>query len=139
VERGGQETGRFLGPPGLKGVSTPLYEAAGLAGVNKRKNFWKITFPQLTPIIFFNAIMGIIGSLQEFDRVYVMKPSNEGPIGPDDSMLTPVYLLFKNGFSFFKMGYASSLAWMLFAIILALTIFQLKMAPRWVHYETESS
>lgn len=135
----GAGSGMILWLAGLKGVPTTLYEAAGLDGANKRQQFWKITFPQLTPIIFFNAIMGIIGSLQEFDRVYVMKPSNEGPIGPDDSMLTPVYLLFKNGFSFFKMGYASSLAWMLFAIILALTIFQLKMAPRWVHYETESS
>jgi multiple sugar transport system permease protein len=58
--------------------------------------------------------------------------------GPGDSLLMPVYHLFTNGFTYFKMGYASALAWIIFAIILALTIIQLKVAPKWVHYETDA-
>lgn len=135
----GAGSGMILWLAGLKGVPKTLYEAASLDGANPRQQFWSITFPQLTPIIFFNAVMGIIGTVQEFDRMYIMKPSQEGPIGPDDSLLTPVYLLFKNGFSFFKMGYASALAWVLFAIILLLTFAQFKLAPRWVHYEADKS
>jgi len=75
--------------------------------------------------------------MQEFDRIYVMKPSKDGPIGPDDAMLTPVYRLFQDAFSFFKMGSASAIAWMIFTIILILTFVQFKLAPRWVHYEAE--
>lgn len=133
----GAGSGMILWLAGLKGVPTTLYEAASLDGANRRQQFWSITFPQLTPIIFFNAVMGIIGTVQEFDRMYIMKPSNEGPIGPDDSMLTPVYLLFKNGFAYFKMGYASALAWVLFGLILILTVAQFKLAPKWVHYEAD--
>ncbi len=133
----GAGSGMILWLAGLKGVSPSLYEAAGIDGATKRQQFWSITFPQLTPIIFFNTIMGVIGSVQEFDRMYIMKPSGEGPVGPDDSLLTPVFLLFKNAFGFFKMGYASALAWVLFAIILTLTYLQFKAAPKWVQYETE--
>ncbi|MGV3617760.1 MAG: extracellular solute-binding protein [Fimbriimonas sp.] len=129
--------GMFLWLAGLKGIPTSLYEASSLDGANPRKQFWAITFPQLSPIIFFNTVMGFIGAMQEFDRMYIMKPSNEGPVGPDDSMLTPVYHLFKNGFGYFKMGYASSLAWMIFAIILALTLTQFVLSKRWVHSEVD--
>jgi len=118
-------------------VSTTLYEAASIDGANPRQTFWKITFPTLSPIIFFNAVMGFIGAMQEFDRIYIMKPSSDGPVGPDDSMLTPVYQLFQNGFTYFKMGYASSIAWLIFVIILVLTFVQFKLAPRWVHYESD--
>ena len=133
----GAGSGMVLWLAGLKGVSGSLYEAASLDGASPRKQFWSVTFPMLSPIIFFNSVMGFIGAMQEFDRMYVMKPAGNGPVGPDDSMLTPVYHLFRNGFAFFKMGYASSLAWMIFAIILALTFTQFKLAPRWVHYEAE--
>lgn len=133
----GAGSGMLLWLAGLKGVPGSLYEAAGIDGATPRQQFWKITFPQLSPIIFFNTVMGFIGAMQEFDRSYVMKPSSDGPIGPDDSMLTPVYALFQNGFAFFKMGYASAVAWFIFAIILALTFLQFKLAPRWVHYEAE--
>jgi multiple sugar transport system permease protein len=122
---------------GLKGISRTLYEAAHIDGAGPWKLFWSVTFPQLTPIIFFNVVMGFIGSMQEFDRMYIMKPASEGTVGPDDSLLTPVYLLFKNGFAFFKMGYASSIAWVIFGVILILTIIQFKLAPKWVHYEAQ--
>jgi len=133
----GAGSGMILWLAGLKGVSPSLYEASGIDGATPWRQFWSVTFPQLSPIIFFNTVMGFIGAMQEFDRQYVMRPSNDGPIGPDDSMLTPVYHLIQNGFTFFKMGYASALAWMIFAIILVLTFTQFKLAPRWVHYEVE--
>ena len=133
----GAGSGMILWLAGLKGVSPSLYEASGIDGASPWRQFWSVTFPMLSPIVFFNTIMGFIGAMQEFDRQYVMKPSSDGPIGPDDSMLTPVYHLFQNGFTFFKMGYASSIAWLVFAIILAITFVQFRLAPRWVHYEVE--
>lgn len=135
----GAGSGMILWLAGLKGVPSSLYEAASIDGAQPWRQFWSVTFPQLTPIVFFNVVMGFIGSIQEFDRMFIMKPSGDGPIGPDDSMLSPVYLLFKNGFAFFKMGYASALAWVIFAIIVALTFIQFKLAPRWVHYEAEKT
>ena len=119
---------------GLKGISRSLYEASEIDGATARQQFTSITWPQLSPIIFFNVVIGFIGALQEFDRVYVMKPNDES-VGPGDSMLVPVFYLFRNAFGYFKMGYASALAWLIFAIILVLTLIQFKVAPRWVHYE----
>jgi multiple sugar transport system permease protein len=133
----GAGSGMILWLAGLKGVSPSLYEASDIDGATPWKQFWSVTFPMLSPIIFFNTVMGFIGAMQEFDRQYIMRPSSDGPIGPDDSMLTPVYHLFQNGFSFFKMGYASSLAWMIFSIILVITFVQFRLAPRWVHNEVD--
>jgi len=87
----------------------------------------------LTPTIFFLVVMGIIGSLQIFEVAYIMRGAN--PLGyPNDSTMMPVVLLFQNAFQYFKMGYASALAWILFVVILAITIVQLKLGNRWVHY-----
>lgn len=133
----GAGSGMVLWLAGLKGVPSSLYEASSIDGANPNRQFWAITLPQLSPIVFFNAVMGFIGAMQEFDRMYIMKPSNEGTVGPDDTMLTPVYHLFKNGFAFFKMGYASALAWMIFAIILLLTFTQFRLSKQWVHYEAD--
>jgi multiple sugar transport system permease protein len=133
----GAGSGMVLWLAGLKGVPTSLYEASDIDGATPWKQFWSVTFPMLSPIVFFNSVMGFIGAMQEFDRQYIMKSSSDGPIGPDDSLLTPVYHLFQNGFTFFKMGYASSIAWLVFAIILLLTFTQFKLAPRWVHNEVE--
>ena len=76
------------------------------------------------------------GALQEFDRVYLMNPADE-TVGPGDSLLVPVYHLYSNAFGYFRMGYASALAWTIFLLILALTLIQFKLAPRWVHYEAD--
>jgi multiple sugar transport system permease protein len=133
----GAGSGMVLWLAGLKGVPTSLYEAASLDGANAKQTFWSITFPQLTPLVFFNTVMGFIGSLQEFDRVYVMRPSLDGPVGPDDAMMTPVYLLFNNGFGLFKMGYASALAWLVFVIVVLITFIQFKLKNRWVHEEVK--
>lgn len=130
----GAGSGMILWLAGLKGVPTTLYEAASIDGATPTRQFWSITFPQLTPILFFNSVMGFIGAIQEFDRIYMMR-TPEGNPGPADSLLMPVYHLFRNGFNYFKMGYASALAWLIFGIILALTLAQLKLSPKWVHYD----
>lgn len=128
--------GMILWLAGLKGIPNTLYEAAELDGASPKQVFTGVTLPMLSPVIFFNVVMGFIGALQEFDRVFILK-NNDGPVGPAESLLVPVYHLFNNGFTFFKMGYASALAWAIFAVILVLTGFQFKLAPRWVHYEAE--
>ena len=89
----------------------------------------------LSPYIFFNLIIGTIGYFQIFTQAYVV--SNPPTVGPADSLLFFVYYLFNNAFSYFKMGYASALAWVLFVIIFALTLLQIKLAPKWVFYEGE--
>ena len=83
-------------------------------------------------MIFFNIVVGFIGAMQEFDRVYVML---NGTAGPSDSLLTPVLHLFINGFNYFKMGYASALAWILFTIILIATVLVLYISRNRVYYE----
>ena len=119
---------------GLKGISNTLYEAASIDGATPRQQLFNITLPQLSPLIFFNSVMGFIGALQMFDNMYVI--TNGGNAGPSDSLLTPVYLLFNTGFRFFKMGYASALAWAIFAVILVLTGIQFWISKKFVHYET---
>lgn len=133
----GAGSGMILWLAGLKGVPAQLYEAASIDGASPRQQFWSVTLPQLSPIIFFNLVMGFIGALQEFDRVYVMRPASEGTVGPADSLMMPVFHLFTNGFSYFKMGYASALAWVIFTIILVVTLVQFGLGRRWVHYEAE--
>ena len=133
----GAGSGMILWLAGLKGISNTLYEAANIDGASPWKQFWSVTFPQLTPIIFFNLVMGVIGAMQEFDRIYIMRPASDGSVGPDDSLLTPVFHLFRNGFGYFKMGYASALAWTLLLIILVLTAAQFKLSPKWVYYEAD--
>jgi multiple sugar transport system permease protein len=131
--------GMILWLAGLQGIPQHLYEAADIDGAGWWVKFRHVTLPMLSPYVFFNLIMGTIGALQEFDRVYVLSGQGGGgsSVGPVDSLLVPVMVLFNNAFKYFKMGYASALAWVLFVIILALTLVQLKLAPRWVHYEAE--
>jgi multiple sugar transport system permease protein len=129
----GAGSGMILWLAGLNGVPRTLYEAASIDGATPKQQFWAVTLPLLSPILFFNTVMGFIGALQQFDSVYVITGGNGS--GPADSLMVPVYYLFTNGFSYFKMGYASALAWVMFLIILAITGIQLWLAPRWVHYE----
>ncbi|MDO8588833.1 MAG: extracellular solute-binding protein [Armatimonadota bacterium] len=124
--------GMILWLAGLQGIPQQLYEAADLDGANWLQKFRNVTLPMLSPYMFFNLIMGTIGALQMFDQVYLTTLG-----GPVEATMVPVLLLFNNGFTYFKMGYASALAWIIFAIILTLALVQLKLAPRWVHYESE--
>lgn len=135
----GAGSGMILWLAGLQGIPTSLYEAADLDGAGWWTKFRNVTIPMLSPYIFFQLIMGTIAAIQEFDRVYILSSQGAGATsaGPVDSLLVPVLYLFNNAFRYFKMGYASALAWVLFIIILALTLAQIKLAPRWVHYEAE--
>jgi multiple sugar transport system permease protein len=134
----GAGSGMILWLAGLQGVPAHLYEAADLDGAGWWSKFRNVTLPMLSPYIFFNLIMGTISAIQEFDSVYILTGGDlSQPAGPVDSLLMPVTYLFKNAFQYFKMGYASALAWILFVIVLALAVTQLKLAPRWVYYEGE--
>lgn len=129
----GAGSGMLLWLAALNGISKSLYEAAGIDGATPLQQFKSITLPMLSPIILFSTIMGVIGAINEFERVYVI--TNGDGYGPNDTMLTPVYYLFQQGFSFFKMGYASALAWVIFLIVLALSLFQLWIGKRVVYSE----
>ncbi len=116
---------------GLQSISQEYYEAAMIDGANRRQSLRRITLPLLSPITFFIVIMSVIGSLQVFASVYIMTGG-----GPYYATLTIAYYLFRNGFEWFKMGYASSLAYVLFMIILVLTAIQWRLQRRWVFYES---
>lgn len=115
---------------GLQGVPQELYEAAEVDGSGWLRRIRHITIPLITPSIFFNSVMGVIGSFQVFTAAYVMTAG-----GPANSTLFYVLYLFWNAFSYFRMGYASALAWVLFFVISVLTVIQFRMAGRWVYYE----
>lgn len=124
--------GMLIWLAGLKGISTQYYEAASIDGANVLQRFRYITLPMLTPYIFFNMVMGMIGVFQIFEVSFIM---TEG--GPVNSTLFYVYHLFNNAFRYGRMGYASAMAWILFILILGFTIVQLRLAKIWVHYESE--
>lgn len=113
---------------GLTGVDQQLYEAAHIDGANRWQRFQHVTVPALVPVITFNLVMGIIGALQTFNQAYVMADGTSGA-GPNNSMLFYAYYIYKNGFESFKMGYASALAWILFVIILAITLLIFRATP----------
>ena len=115
---------------GLQGIPVHLYEAAGLDGAGPLRKFWHVTVPMMSPIIFFNLIVGIIGSFQAFIQMYVMTNG-----GPANATLVYLLYLYRTAFEDFDMGYASALAWVLFLILLAITLVQLALAKRWVYYE----
>ena len=113
----------------LQGVPTHLYEAAELDGANRLRKFWHVTIPMISPAIFFVVVIGFINSFQVFTQAYIM---TEG--GPADSTLFYVLYLYRHAFNYFKMGYASAMAWLLFIVIVVLTYIQFRLSLRWVHY-----
>lgn len=117
---------------GLQGVPVHLYEAADLDGANGWIRFRHVTLPMLTPTLLFNLIMGIIGSFQTFTQAFVMTNG-----GPKDSTLFYVLYLYQKAFQQFQMGYASAMAWVLFLIVMSLTLLLLWSSKRWVYYEGE--
>ena len=115
---------------GLQGIPQSLYEAARIDGASKWREFLHVTIPMLSPVIFFQLIMGVIGTFQVFVSAYVMTQG-----GPGHSTLFYVLYLFNKAFKFYQMGYGASMAWILFVIIVILTFLQFLGARRWVHYE----
>ncbi len=116
---------------GLQNVPDQLLEAANVDGAGAWSRFRHITIPMLSPTLFFCLVVQIIGSFQIFTIVYIM--TNEG--GPANASLMYVMYLYRVAWESLRMGYASALAWILFAIILVITVIQVRLANRWVYYE----
>lgn len=117
---------------GLQSVPTQLYEAAEIDGAGRWARLRNVTLPMISPTIFFNLVMGIIGSFQVFTSSFVMTGG-----GPAYSTLFYVLYLYQKAFNYLQMGYACALAWILFAIILTLTLIVFKTSAKWVYYEAE--
>jgi len=117
---------------GLQGVPTELYEAAHVDGAGWWHRLWNVTIPMITPVLFYQLVTGIIGALQVFTQALIM---TEG--GPHNATLFYMLYLYRNAFQYFKMGYASLLAWILFFYILALTFLVLRSSQFWVFYAGE--
>lgn len=115
---------------GLQGIADEFYEAASLDGATAAQRFWRITLPLLTPTTFFVLIISLINSFQVFDQIYVM--TGGGPVGATSVLVEQIY---KQAFRYGKMGYASAISWVLFALVFGATLLQTRMQRRWVHYE----
>ncbi len=117
---------------GLQGIPSDFYEAAQVDGAGWWSRLWNITIPLMTPALFFQLVTGLIAALQVFTQPYVMTQG-----GPNEATLFLVLYLYRNAFQYFKMGYASAVAWVLFFYILVLTLLIFRSARGWVHYEGE--
>ena len=120
---------------GLQNIPDQLYEAASIDGAGRWRRFVHITLPQLSPTIFFNLVMGIIGSFQVFAQAFLLPPS---PGGPANATLVYVLYLYQKAFQQNEMGYACALGWILLAVILAVTLLVVGTSRRWVYYEAET-
>lgn len=126
----------------LKGIPKSLYEAAEIDGASGWRKVRHITLPMISPAIFFQVVTSIIGTFQIFTTAYVISGTRSAMGGPRQSMLFYVLYLYNRAFGRvgphgLQMGYAAALAWILFVIILGITLFQLWAAKRWVYYESE--
>ena len=116
---------------GLQNVPTELYEAARVDGAGPVYSFFRITIPMISPVIFYNLVLAVIGTFQYFLTAYVLY---NGLAGPGDSALFYMYNLYREAFVYYNMGYASALAWGLFLVALTVTIGLFATARRWVYY-----
>lgn len=115
----------------LQGVPTSLYEAAEIDGAGNWRKFLNVTVPLISPVIFFNLIMGIISALKSFDLFFIM---TEG--GPNNSTLTFMLYLYRLSFESLRMGYGSAMAWLLFVYLIVLTAIVFRSSSKWVYYES---
>ncbi|HEV8636646.1 MAG TPA: sugar ABC transporter permease [Chloroflexota bacterium] len=114
---------------GLQAVPQEMYEAAEIDGAGAWSQFVNITLPLISPTMFFNVVLAIIGSLSVFSLAYIATGG-----GPNYATYFYVYHLFKNAFEFSRMGYASAMAWIFLLIVMALTVLQFRLSNRWVYY-----
>ena len=119
---------------GLQDIPQTYYEAAAIDGANTLQKLNYITLPLLSPIILYNTIMGIITAFQQFTLPFVI---TNGQGTPANSMMFYAMFLYKNAFSYFKMGMANAMAWMMFVVVMALTILVFSVTKKWVHYMGE--
>jgi multiple sugar transport system permease protein len=117
---------------GLQGIPTDLYEAAQVDGATGWSRFWSVTLPMMTPVLFFQLVTGLIAALQIFTQAFIMTDG-----GPNNATLFLLLYLYRNAFEYFRMGYASALAWLLFVYILVLTLILFRLSDLWVYYEGE--
>lgn len=117
---------------GLQSIPQHLYDAANIDGATWWTRFRHVTFPLLTPSLFFNLTLALIGAFQVFVQAYVITNG-----GPEDASLFYVLYLYRVAFQNFDMGYASAMAWLLFLVVLIITLIQFRFANRWVFYEAD--
>ena len=115
---------------GLNGLNTSVLEAATIDGCNGVQRFFKVVFPMISPTVFFCAVMTIIGAFKVFAQPYFLTLG-----GPGEATNTIVLALYRNGFSFDKLGYASAMAWVLFVIVMTVTALQFAGQKKWVNYD----
>ncbi|MBI2939437.1 MAG: sugar ABC transporter permease, partial [Chloroflexi bacterium] len=113
----------------LQNVPPELHEAAQLDGASTVRRFWHVTLPMISPVILYNLLIGMIGALQTFARIYVLTGG-----GPNYASYFYNLFLYDNAFSYWKLGLASAQAWILFVVIMALTLVLLRTSGRWVYY-----
>lgn len=117
---------------GLKQIPAEMYEAASVDGASRLRQFWNITLPLLSPVLFFNLVMELIKTMQTFTASYIV---SEGTGGPVNSTLFYTLYLYQKGFSFFEMGYASAMAWVLLIALAFMTGLLFLSSKYWVYYE----
>ncbi len=117
---------------GLRQIPDMYYEAASVDGANKWTQFWHITMPLLSPIIFFNLVLQIIGAFQSFTQAFIVSGGNGGP--SDSTMFYTLYL-YQKGFAQLEMGYAAAMAWLLVLIVGAFTFLNFLLSKYWVFYD----
>jgi multiple sugar transport system permease protein len=116
---------------GLQGIPSQVYESAELDGASSWQTFWKITLPMVSPTLFFVLMVTLINAFQAFDSICLLTQG-----GPEHSTEVLVYWMFKNAFEFYKIGPASAIAYIIFIIILVLTVIQWQLRKRWVLHES---
>jgi multiple sugar transport system permease protein len=117
---------------GLNNIPRELHDAADVDGANSWQHFWKISFPLLTPFVFYNLVVGLIACLQIFEPIYVLYRDNQ-PLVP--SVISMVYYLWQTSFRNFEIGYGSAISWLILFLILAVTAVQFLIQKRWVNYD----
>jgi len=122
----------------IKGVPITYYEAAEVDGASTLVKFWNITLPMTSSVIFFQLVITVIGSFQVFGVAYILfsGQTTSDPAGPGNSALFYVLYLYRNAFGYFKNGYASAMAWILFMVVMLLTLILFQLQKKWVFYET---
>jgi multiple sugar transport system permease protein len=121
---------------GLKGIPVELYESASIDGAGPVRKFFSITLPLMTPVILYDLIIGISLGLQIFTPAYILTGGGERSAGPDNSLLTLVFFIYRQAFQFGQMGYAAAVSVVLFVISLVLAAVVFRWARGWVYYES---
>ena len=122
---------------GLQGVPRTLYEAAQIDGANRFHQFRHVTLPMISPVLFFNIVMGMIGAMKVFDQAYVFGTAGSESVvlgGPARATLFFVLNLYQKSFNYFHMGLGCAMAWMFFIVIIGLTYLNFWTGRKWVHY-----